>query len=513
MVKEAVGVIFGETGSHEFKFAVSDPNAARRGDYVKVWHDADGWSLAHVVSVTKSSDVLSLDKAMSVAYGEKVSDTGEKVVAKAVVIGSKDEQGLLRTPRTPFSPGERVFKADYKLIRGVLGLDIGDAYVGVLDGTNVKAHLDVNKLVSNHCSILAKTGSGKSYTAGVIIEELLEKDVPLLIIDPHGEYSSLKEPNTDPKAVEMMERYGISPEGYGSKIVTYTPSNLAMNPDADQVFRLDSVNISAKLLAELLPVDLTSTQMGILHRAVKKIRSKRDFYTVDDVVEEVSQDASSGKWNVLDAIESLRNTGILSDSPTVIDDLMQRGKASIIDMQGVDPELQDIIVARICETLFEARKINRVPPGMLVVEEAHEFCPEKGYLKSVSSSILRTIASEGRKFGLGLMVISQRPARVDKNVLSQCHTQIILKVTNSNDLRALSKSLEGISPEMEEEIKRLPPGVALTVSGDIERPVMVDVRVRRTMHGGSSIKILEDDEYVDQMDDGRFVDKVFRRKV
>jgi hypothetical protein len=77
---------------------------------------------------------------------------------------------------------------------------------------------------------------------------------------------------------------------------------------------------------------------------------------------------------------------------------------------------------------------------------------------------LRTIASEGRKFGLGLMVISQRPARIDKNVLSQCNTQIIMKVTNPNDLKAISKGLEGISSEVEEELKRLPPGVAMRQS-------------------------------------------------
>jgi DNA helicase HerA-like ATPase len=74
--------------------------------------------------------------------------------------------------------------------------------------------------------------------------------------------------------------------------------------------------------------------------------------------------------------------------------------------------------------------MDKIPPFMLVVEEAHNFCPERGFEKAISSNIMRTIASEGRKFGLGMMVISQRPARVDKNVISQCNTQIILRVTN-----------------------------------------------------------------------------------
>ncbi len=128
---------------------------------------------------------------------------------------------------------------------------------------------------------------------------------------------------------------------------------------------------------------------------------------------------------------------------------------------------------------------------MLVLEEAHNFCPEKGFERTVSSDILRTIASEGRKFGLGLMVISQRPARVDKNILSQCNTQIIMKVTNPNDLKAISKGLEGISSDVEEDIKGLSPGVAMIVSTYIERPILVDIRTRKSKHGGASVPVVK----------------------
>jgi DNA helicase HerA-like ATPase len=131
---------------------------------------------------------------------------------------------------------------------------------------------------------------------------------------------------------------------------------------------------------------------------------------------------------------------------------------------------------------------------MVVVEEAHNFCPEKGFMKTTSSDILRAIASEGRKFGLGLLIISQRPAKVDKNVLSQCNTQIIMRVTNPNDIRAITKSLAGIRSELEEEIKRLPPGIAVFVSPDIPRAVMVQVRARKSKHGGASRDISGDVE-------------------
>jgi hypothetical protein len=89
-----------------------------------------------------------------------------------------------------------------------------------------------------------------------------------------------------------------------------------------------------------------------------------------------------------------------------------------------------------------------------------------------------------------MMVISQRPARVDKNILSQCGTQIIMKVTNPNDLKAISKGLEGVNSYVEDELMRLPPGVAMLVSTDIERPILVDIRVRKSKHGGESVNIM-----------------------
>ncbi|MEM2572758.1 MAG: ATP-binding protein, partial [Archaeoglobaceae archaeon] len=103
---------------------------------------------------------------------------------------------------------------------------------------------------------------------------------------------------------------------------------------------------------------------------------------------------------------------------------------------------------------------------------------------------LRAIASEGRKFGLGLMVISQRPARVDKNVISQCNTQIIMKITNPNDLNAIKKGIEGITSEMIEEVKRLPPGYAVVVSSGIDMPIVVRIRVRKSAHS-EAVKVVE----------------------
>jgi hypothetical protein len=169
-------------------------------------------------------------------------------------------------------------------------------------------------------------------------------------------------------------------------------------------------------------------------------------------------------------------------------------------MKGVPPDIQDVVVARITKELFNNRKAGKVPPFLLVVEEAHNYCPERGFGNAVSSASLRTIASEGRKFGMGLCIVSQRPAKVDKNIISQCNTNIILKVTNPNDLKAIIQSVEGLTNQTYNEIQRLPIGVALISGASIQIPIMSEIRTRETSHGGKSVNIFKggdvDSDYV-----------------
>jgi len=249
---------------------------------------------------------------------------------------------------------------------------------------------------------------------------------------------------------------------------------------------LPTKKITDTELVHLLPAKLSGTQIGILYSALKNV-SELNF---NELLLELEKEESSAKWNIINVIEYLNNLAIFSDAPTPYNELLKAGQCSIINMKGMPPDIQEIIVYKLCKDLFELRKKGEVPPFFLVLEEAHNFCPERSFGEAKSSKVLRTIASEGRKFGLGLCVISQRPARVDKSVLSQCTTQIILKVTNPNDLKAISNSVEGITKESESEIQNLPIGTAL-VSGVVDIPLFVNVRPRKSMHGGDAISILD----------------------
>ena len=479
-MKGIVGKIYGEASAFEFNFVIFDPKLVKRGDYIKVWNDIDGWVVAYVSDVRAISSIKESD-IINGKFTQK-----EIFVGKAVVLG-KREGGHLKAPKCPFVPGESVFIAEEDLVAEALGLKEDGAYIGYLGETNVKVKLDINSLVQKHVCILAKTGSGKSYTAGVIIEELLDKNVPLLIIDPHGEYSSLKYPNDEGRKLEEFE---ITPKGYADKVKVFVPPNSPFVGSVDGTLVLDETNLNAEEIIELTGLKNPSIQ-ALLYQAIKNLKGTR--YTLQDIIEEVEQIKHNSKWMLLGALTKISESGIFGKKPTPINSLFRRGKATVLDLRGVEPSYQDLIVSRLCTKLFEMRKMGKVEPGMIVIEEAHNFIPERGYNRAVSTNILRTIASEGRKFGLGLMVISQRPARVDKNVISQCNTQIILRVTNPNDINAIKKGIEGITAEMVEEIKRLPPGNALVVSPELERPVIVRIRVRKSKHG-EAVKIIETEE-------------------
>jgi hypothetical protein len=488
MTLKPIGAVFGTVGSSEFRIAVSD-TGLRRNDYVKVEHPSCGWVLGQVVDLQRESDV-SYEKASRMLSGEQVT-VQEKIIASIQMSGYRDDRGILQKPETPVPAGALIFRADSDIIKNVLGLDKktkGGAYIGLLKGhTDIKVHLDLNTIVSSHVSILAKTGGGKSYTVGVFLEEMIKRGVPAVVIDPHGEYSSLMHPNNSERDHALMDLFDVKPHGYGDHVVEFSPDR-KLNPHALQ-FAFDSVNLTIEDLVEFTGIQFSGPQITALDAVMKDLKKETPFYTLRNLVDAIKASASPARWSLVAPLEQLESMGLFSKNPTKISDLVKHSQISVVNLKGVPPEVGEMIVARLCTKLFDARKIDKIPALMLVMEEAHNFCPQIGVAKS--TGILKTIAAEGRKFGLGLCVVSQRPAKVDKNILSQCHTQIILKVTNPNDLKAISQSIEGLTEGMVEEIRELAIGEALITGGAVAAPIVVKTRVRETKHGGASVQVVK----------------------
>jgi DNA helicase HerA-like ATPase len=486
-LRRQVGIIYGSASSTGFDFAVSDGDL-KRLDYVEA--EQEGVRVLCQVEAVERKSRLSLEQAMQIPSG-LMAETDDTLTAEVRVIGYQDANGRIQTPRTPFRAGLPVHRADDRLVITVLGLEGAadeGAYLGFVKGSRIPVTVHMDTLAQKHVSVLAKTGAGKSYTVGVLLEELLKANVPLVILDPHGEYGSLRSPNIDEGEVAQMAKFGIKPKSFAKQVHEYA-IDTTLNPEAQRLV-LPGMNLEGREIVEMLGSKLTGGQVGVLYQAIKEVKEYLPAYTLRDVIDGVSRNKASSKWNVLNALEVLESTKIFDIRGTPVKDLVAAGQCSIINLKGVGPDVQEIVVTRIASMLWEARKRNEVPAHILVVEEAHNFCPERNVGNAVSGAMLRTVASEGRKFGMGLLIVSQRPAKVDKNVLSQCNTQVVLKVTNPNDLKAIIQSVEGISAELSDEIQRLPVGVALVAGGGLTQPVFVDVRPRVTRHGGKSVSVL-----------------------
>jgi hypothetical protein len=477
-----IGIIYGNVGTSNFNIMLTE--MIEKLEYVQAEHELHGWILGQITEIVRQSN-LSLDKVPGLSQGMP-TDIEEKEIAQVMLIGFRDERNLLQSPRTPLKAGAKVYKATNDIIRSTIGLKENTetgAYIGLLAGHDIRIELDINKMVQKHVSILAMTGAGKSYCSGDLIEELMKHDVTTVIIDPHGEYHTLGEKG---KVEKTSRDFGVHPRSYSDKIIEFA-ANVNINKDAKPL-RFTLSSLDARDILGLTNIKNVRNYLTMLRRAIDMLKEAKGDYSIRDIIDTLTAADDPQAGGLINELEYLQDTEIFADRGTRIDELLKKGKTTVINLKGAAPDIQELIVNRLCTNLFELRKTDKIPPMMLIMEEAHNFCPQQG--KTNATKILKTIASEGRKFGLGMTIISQRPAKVDKNVVSQCNTQITLKVTNPNDLKAISASIEGLTQSMEDEIQRLPIGTALITGGGASMPIFVDIRPRETKHGGESIEVV-----------------------
>jgi DNA helicase HerA-like ATPase len=184
-------------------------------------------------------------------------------------------------------------------------------------------------------------------------------------------------------------------------------------------------------------------------------------------------------------------------NPTDIRDLIGSkgtgvGRLVIIDLQGLSDEARQIIVALMSSEILAAAasKTNPTRPCFLVYEEGHNFAPTRG--DSISRDIIKKIAAEGRKFGVGFAIISQRPSKLDPDVTSQCNTLVTMRIKNPDDQRFIIRSTEQLSQADIDELPALSTGEALISGRSIPAPLLVRVGYKALKHGGESPRILDE---------------------
>lgn len=480
-----VGIIFGEATTTRATIAVTAPTLAL-DDFVQLDHPIVGTTLARV-SILRRSAEMDYEAALKVSHGAtapRIVNTGE-----LDLLGYYDKVADARRPLpSPPTPGAAVERAPGSVIRDVLGLErrrAGGMYLGLLAGhEDLKVFVDPNELLSRHFAILAQTGSGKSFLAGVIVEELIEQGIAIVILDSHGEYSSLMSANTDDKDIARMPRFGVTPKGYLDSIREYTPDT-DVNPNGFPL-RFNPANLKAEDILAMTAIGDSKSQTTILYRGLSYFDETQTKLTFARLIERVSKDKSKSRFQLVDELKRLAKMALFDAPATSLKTLVKPGRATLINLRGTDEQIQHVIVYRIVRRLFEARKLGRIPPMLLLIEEAHNFVPLARVL--ICTKAIRNAVGEGRKFGFGVGIISQRSAKLDTSTLSQCTSHLVLKMTNPNDLMAVTSAMEGYLRGLDERIQQLPVGYCILSSPGYPVPICVEIRPRRSKHGGATAR-------------------------
>ncbi len=455
--------------TNKFSFVVSNNSSKipiRKNQFVTVATE-EGLAIALITNIRKTNRYfMHAESVKDFNQNGEIEDflpivDWEYVVADAKILGVLNDNILDKLSYPP-SPGAKVYLAEESLLEQFLGFDENGLYIGELENHNIKVKLNLTRLLQKHFAILALSGSGKSYLASVLIEELLDRKkelgrVAVIVIDVHGEYVSFAEDKNYADRVEVIE---------GSE------------------YKIGVSALSANQIASFIP-SMSPAQKRDLARIIKEIRKSKELYSLEDIIRKIQADtfmSRSTKQALIGWLEDLKNTGIFNkvDYPA-LQKIIKPGKLVVLDLSNIlSLKVKQIIVAHITEKLFFYRRNGLIPPYLEIVEEAHQFAPEKTKEElAISRKIIETLAREGRKFYACLCVISQRPLHLSTTVLSQCNTHLILRITNPYDLDHIGKSSEAISRDILESISTLKVGEVLIVGEAVNYPIFVKVRKRK----------------------------------
>jgi len=461
----------GSPSTSEFSFVINKETEVRKGQYVQVKSGKE-LVFGYVAEIVRANRYF--EHAESVAEFEKIgrisesfpADGWEYVLAQVKILGNHSDGRFIRTFSPP-CPGAVVSNADGEVLKKFLGFDENGLHIGAIQHHDVPAKLGMTRLLQKHMAILAMSGAGKSHLASVLLEELLERKkeqgrIAVVIVDIHGEYAGFSHDDKFGRLTKVVE----GPE-----------------------MMVPLKKIPPEAMEEWLP-NLSGPQRELLRHAMYELRKskKKDGYTLKElltVIDEAPVAKEDTKKTLARALNELRRYRFLStnrENPRLLTDV-EPGKILILDFSSIDSlRKKQILVALTARRLFNLRKKGKIPPFLLLIEEAHNFAREKAEAhEAISRSVIETIAREGRKFGASLCLISQRPVNLSTTALSQCNTHIILRVTNPNDLDHIQMSSEGIDARVAKSITGLKVGEAIIVGEAVNYPVFVSIRDRKSL--------------------------------
>lgn len=473
-----LGYTVGDSSSDTFMFILDPEIEVKKWEYVYLLN-GDSKIVGRVEKIISRSELLNsgLDfNSVSKYVTSRIGDNN--AICYTRTLGTLNREGLALT-RELINPGTEIFRAEKDLLENIFGYgDDESLHLGFLaDRPDVKVNVNVNGL-RRHLAIVAQTGAGKSHTAGVLMEELLKKGATILVLDPHADYV-------------LMQRGGKEGVLGDSVKVFRTPlSTGRYSPSAffAEDFMLRFQDMEADDLSGIMGIKESWTNLNrIVDEMVKSMSGKKDmddFMRAAKSLEVEDQRRIAGRLRFLEKIKN-----IFGDRTTGIGEYLAPGQMSILDLSGMDQFLANYFSFRILNEIYDIKATSDYKyPVFVFIEEAHNFVPPKQ--NSQIAGMIKKIASEGRKFGIFLVVITQRPGKIDQDVLSQCNSEIILRITNPLDQNAVLESGESISQAVIDDLPSLNVGEAVLVGEFVKLPVVTRVRARETREGGGDVDLV-----------------------
>lgn len=455
---------------------------------------------------------------------------------------------LIELPRNevkyPPRPGDYVTKIDPKSHeKDIFDVSRGDPkhiWYGTLAGYgDAPIPLDVEK-IPMHMAVFGTTGSGKSFDTGVLIEKLINVPVndstsvsfPMLIIDANGDYLDYVK--------HIKEKGKFKKAGWIKRFVF--PGNYSSNPEfrekySNHVFqiKIDLDALSKRELAETIimyykgTLDGAELQLSGIVTLLDHMEDIRGFGSRHDLfldnypeilselrgfdTNRISAPTKPAIERAFEKFREIENEYKLlsakSRSPltqeSFIDDITKNGGIAIIDFSedgatGVELQAKQLVMTYLATRLFKQftkYKIDMKERYLIfLIEEAQNFVPDKSY--PVSSSLaknkLSLIATQGRKFGLSLCLISQRPSFVNRIVLSMCNTFFIHRIS-PEDVSFVKSVTGGLPASVSARLTSLGQG-ELIITGQMNKvpfPLLINInkKDREVIHTAGATNVVE----------------------
>ena len=469
----------------------------------------------------------SLREAVAKDYDHLKNTRWINIVLAGEQVGKKFERGVTQYPTTG-DKVHLVTISDLDIIYGGYEENNSISVGNISVSESLDAKIDLDKLISRHCAIVGSTGSGKSNAVSVLLQSIANRAFPssrILVIDPHGEYNDTLSKHSKVIDVnsqeeenklhipfwalpfnELMNIFSGNLTDQNREYIREKVVEAKIKSSLDNAIEVSKESITAdspipfsikKLWFELIDFEkrtFTDTAKTVLSNltvtgdAEKLISNEYLPAGMGNTAPFLNQKAK-GLLSFLDSMRNKLNDGSYSflfspgkftpdkDGKIVedLDSLFLKWLGNelpitILDLSGIPSEIMSSISGTLLKIIYDGlfwgvnTKVGgKNQPLLIVLEEAHSYL--KAGEHSISSRTVQMIAKEGRKYGVGLLLVTQRPSELDETVLSQCGTMIALRMNNSKDRSHIRSAVQDELQSMVDLLPSLRTGEAL-ISGE-----------------------------------------------